>query len=110
MTVDTVHRFQGGERPLVIVDLPDSPEARLGRFMRGRGVFDDGSRLLTVALSRPQAHLVVVGNLHFLRRSAPRNGSVARLLDYLLSHAVVLDPVTLVSWGGGVHWVHAETG
>ncbi len=90
VTVDTVHRFQGSERPLVIFDLPDSPGATLGRFMQARRTSEDGGRLLTVGLSRAHFALVVVANCDFLLNSAPPDALVQRLLKYLLANAPVL--------------------
>lgn len=82
---DTVHRFQGEERDLVILDLADSPGASLSRFMRASDPLAAGSRLLTVALSRARSHLVVVANGRFLMEQSPRHAFVRRLLRAVAS-------------------------
>lgn len=56
--VGTIHRFQGSEAPAVIVDLVDGTGMSAGRPFHDT----DGERLLTVALSRAQGKLLVVGN------------------------------------------------
>jgi hypothetical protein len=85
--VDTVHRFQGDERPVVVLDLPDAQGAPLSRFMRARGSLDDGARLLTVGLSRSQHYLIVLANFEFLSRVCPPGAFVRRLMAYLQAEA-----------------------
>lgn len=62
--VATVHRFQGGERELVYVDLCDTRPLGPPPFLVG----DEGVRLLNVALSRARSKLVVVADLSWLTR------------------------------------------
>jgi hypothetical protein len=85
--VDTVHRFQGDERPVVVLDLPDAQGAPLSRFMRARDALDDGARLLTVGLSRSQYYLIVLADFEFLSRFCPRGAFVRRLVAYLQAEA-----------------------
>lgn len=78
-SVRTIHRSQGREAEVVVVDLVDAWNAPLSRFMAAPGVAAPGGRLLTVALTRARRHLVVVGDLEHLARSA-RAGAVGRRL------------------------------
>jgi AAA domain len=55
--VGTIHRYQGSEAPVVIVDLVDLSGTKVGQPFKGAA----GERLLTVGLSRAQGKLVVVG-------------------------------------------------
>jgi hypothetical protein len=73
ITVGTVHKYQGGERDTIILDLTESEPHSIGSFLNSESIADTGARLLNVALSRARRHLIVVGNLEFLRqRLAPR--------------------------------------
>jgi DNA polymerase III delta prime subunit len=58
----TVHRFQGDERPTVILDLTESAPHRVGSFLSGQRVGDLSAQLLNVALSRAQHYLVIVAD------------------------------------------------
>lgn len=68
LVTGTVHRFQGGERSVVIFSTVVTRAASLA-FLDGR------VNLLNVAISRARDHLVVVGHPHTLRQ-----GSLTRLL------------------------------
>ncbi|MEE2788657.1 MAG: AAA domain-containing protein [Myxococcota bacterium] len=61
LAVGTVHRFQGGERSVVIFSTVITQEASLG-------FINDRVNLLNVAVSRARNHLVVVGHLGILKR------------------------------------------
>jgi hypothetical protein len=81
--VDTVHRFQGSQRPLVIVDTVTGAGSKLGHFYEETGLASRTCRLLNVALSRAQDHLVVVANVEFMRRALRRGSEVGRMLRHL---------------------------
>lgn len=73
ITVGTVHKYQGGERDTIILDLTESEPHLIGSFLNSESIADTGARLLNVALSRAKRHLIVVGNLDFLRQKlSPR--------------------------------------
>ncbi|MBX6769343.1 MAG: hypothetical protein IRY90_19695, partial [Actinomadura rubrobrunea] len=93
--VDTVHRFQGSQ-PLVVIDTVAGAGRQLGYFYQEVGLSSRTCRLLNVALSRAQDHLVVVANVEFLRRELRAGGEAARMLDYLERHAQRLPLAALV--------------
>ena len=68
VAVGTVHRFQGGERRIVIFSTVVTQEASLG-FINER------VNLINVAVSRAREHLVVIGHQATLKR-----GRFSRLL------------------------------
>ena len=104
----TVHRFQGNEKPTMVVDLTDSVGYWLGKFMKGVSPDEDGARLINVALSRAKHHLILVANFDFLRRKAPQDGFACRLLDYFEEKGLPLDitnwlPFSESQWTAGLH-------
>lgn len=86
----TVHRFQGNERHTVVIDLTDAQRLSIGPFFR-TDPLDTGSRLLNVAASRAQSHLVVVGDLEAIRAEDPP-AAIGRMLSGLAdTNAVSVD-------------------
>lgn len=85
--IDTVHRFQGSQRPLVIIDTVAGAGSKVGYFYEGTGLDSATCRLLNVALSRAQDHLVVVANVAFLRAKLDERSPVVRMLDALERNA-----------------------
>lgn len=85
--VDTVHRFQGSQRPVVVIDTVAGAGDKLGQFYADIGLSSTTSRLLNVALSRAQDHLIVVADVEFLRRELPPGSEAIRMLDHLERHA-----------------------
>lgn len=77
---DTVHRYQGKERAVVIVDLVDGEAFGPGTLLKDeRGA---AAQLLNVALSRAQYKLFLVGELNYLCRQIPYS-FVGRAVTYL---------------------------
>jgi hypothetical protein len=94
--VDTVHRFQGSQRPLVVVDTVAGAGGKPGWFYDQKGLSSATCRLLNVAMSRAQDHLVVIADVDFLRRTVSADSEVSRLLSHLVAHADKLSVDDLV--------------
>lgn len=84
---DTVHRFQGSQRPVVVIDTGAGAGAKLGRFYEGTGLSSTTCRLLNVALSRAQDHLIVVADVEFLRAHLAPDSEATSMLEHLVVHA-----------------------
>jgi hypothetical protein len=56
--VGTVHAFQGSEADVIVWDIVDTREFRVGRLYQG----DSGDRLCNVAISRAKGKLIIVGD------------------------------------------------
>ncbi|MGK8466486.1 AAA domain-containing protein [Nocardia cyriacigeorgica] len=94
--VDTVHRFQGSQRPLVVIDTVAGAGKEAGYFYEGTRLDSDTCRLLNVALSRAQDHLVVVANVDFLRSKLVSESPAIRMLDQLEAEAQRLSVADLI--------------
>ncbi|MYV98845.1 AAA family ATPase [Streptomyces sp. SID3343] len=94
--VDTVHRFQGSQRPIVVLDTAVGAGRDPGYFYSGTGLSSHTCRLLNVALSRAQDHLVVVADVDHLRQHLPPHSEARIMLDHLESHAQVMSADQLV--------------
>ncbi|MEU2974515.1 AAA domain-containing protein [Nocardiopsis alba] len=93
---DTVHRFQGSQRPLVIVDTVAGAGKQPGHFYAGVGLSSDTTRLLNVALSRAQDHLVVVADVAYLRERLRPDSEAVRMLSALERSAQLLSVDDLI--------------
>lgn len=84
----TVHRFQGSERDVVVVDLVDAPP--LDRVSRLTGAHDDATRrLVNVALSRARGKVVVLADVPFFRANSPAGSPVLQVFALLAEHGEV---------------------
>ncbi len=81
LEVSTIHRFQGREKRLVIIDTVDAPPGRSWFLDERRN--RDFPRLLNVALSRARDRLVIVATVAGLRRTLPREALLNRLLVHV---------------------------
>jgi hypothetical protein len=97
VTVGTVHKYQGGERDTIILDLTESEPHSLGSFLSATSFADTGARLLNVALSRAKRHLIVLGNIEFLRQRLPSGAILSGVLDDILKVSHKLSVQELVN-------------
>ena len=65
----TVHRFQGGERDMVILDTVDAPPMSPGILLAGKGPGSSARNLINVSISRARGKLVIVADVGYFRRS-----------------------------------------
>ena len=88
----TVHRLQGDERRIVLLEIPESPGGfwALGQFVQGVPPTHVGARLINVAVSRAQEHLVVLANLTYLDRRLPSFSLLRSILHDMEQHGRVV--------------------
>lgn len=85
----TVHRFQGGEADVVVLDTTLGQGAGSPGWFSAREVHEEGVRLLNVAISRAREQLFVLADVPRLGTAVAPTGAVRRLLDRLLRSEVV---------------------
>ncbi|MBS2037917.1 AAA family ATPase [bacterium] len=84
----TVHRFQGHERDVVILDITDAPPLEPGVLLAGRGAHSASANLLNVSLSRARGKLIVIAPLDYVRQRA--GGTVlAQVLETALAYGAL---------------------
>lgn len=88
----TVHRYQGDEKHVMIMDIPDSHgEQRAGIFLDADHVDDSGAMLFNVAVSRAKGHLIVFANLSYLDQKLPRYAMLRGILSEMQDRGRVVD-------------------
>lgn len=86
LQISTIHRFQGQEKRIVIIDTVDAPPGRSWFLDERRN--PDFPRLLNVAMSRARETLVVVATVEGLSRALPADSLLNRLLARLVEAGV----------------------
>jgi len=81
LQISTIHRFQGREKRIVVVDTVDAPPGRSWFLDETKN--SDFPRLLNVALSRAQVSLVIVASLEGLLRTLPPEALLNRILGHI---------------------------
>src|SRR6185436_6761759 len=66
----TVHRFQGQERDVVILDTVDAEPMKPGMLLSERGVQSMAQNLINVAISRARGKLIIVADVRYFERRA----------------------------------------
>ncbi|MFA6108457.1 MAG: DEAD/DEAH box helicase [Candidatus Latescibacterota bacterium] len=91
----TVHRFQGNERDLVILDTVDTEPLAPGVLLAGQAPGAEAAHLLNVSISRARGKLVILADLAYFRTRAPTS-TVAELLGRAVRMGVVVTWTTVV--------------
>jgi superfamily I DNA and/or RNA helicase len=79
----TVHRFQGGERDLVILDTVDTSPFPPGILLSGRQSNSSAKNLINVAISRARGKLIIVSDVAYFKTNSPKSA-----IHTVLKHAI----------------------
>lgn len=95
----TVHRFQGDEKKVMVMEFPEGagPARMVGMFLQGEAPSDESARLLNVAISRAQEHLIVVANLTHLDDGLPSGSFLRSALVEMQNQGTVVDARDVLS-------------
>lgn len=98
ITAGTVHRYQGDEKRLIVLDLVDG----IGRLLPGLWhqadqPTDEGAKLFNVAISRARDHLVIVGDLAWLDRKLPAASLLRQWLHQMQDLGSVVDARSILA-------------
>jgi len=81
VTAGTVHRFQGDEKDIMIVDTVDSlGDAQVGFWAMADHPNENGCKLWNVGISRAKDYLFFIGNLTHLNRYLPKPSFLRNVL------------------------------
>lgn len=82
VSAGTVHRYQGDQKRMIVLDIPDSIGGNFGIGLFTQGLPPDhaGARLINVAVSRAQEHLVIFANLTYLEDRLPSTALLRHIL------------------------------
>jgi hypothetical protein len=98
LEISTIHRFQGREKAVMILDTVDAPPH--GSWFLDERKNEDFPRLLNVALSRSRNLLVVVGAVQSLRAALAPDSLLNQVLERIRASGVVVDGVRLAAQFG----------
>jgi hypothetical protein len=73
----TIHKFQGKESDLVILDLVESPPKKIKWLATG----SDAMKLLNVGITRARSKLIIIANKDHLKKELPQSSTLAKILD-----------------------------
>lgn len=95
----TVHRYQGNEKGMMVIDIPDGlGEPRAGWWLDAERPDEDGAKLLNVAISRSQDHLVFVANIDYLDKKLPAQSLLRGMLAYAQAMGRTIDVRDVLSY------------
>jgi hypothetical protein len=81
VTAGTVHRFQGDEKDIMIIDTVDSlGDAQVGFWALADLPNEDGCKLWNVGISRAKDYLIFIGNLTHLNNHLPKPSFLRKVL------------------------------
>jgi superfamily I DNA and/or RNA helicase len=86
----TIHRFQGRECDVVLIDLVDAAPMRPGLLLCG-GPRSDSAQLLNVSLSRARGKLILVADVGYFADHAP-GSAVTAILGEAIRTGARVDP------------------
>ena len=75
----TVHRFQGHQRDIIILDTVDAHPLPPGVLLNRTGTGSSAANLLNVSVSRARGKLLLIADVAYFRQQAP-TGPITRLL------------------------------
>jgi len=88
--VSTVHRFQGGEEPIIIFDSVEGAGTKVAPMLDDTQRDSDARLLLNVAITRAKSRLYFIGHRNHLLSDLHPDSALARLINYLYENAEIM--------------------
>ena len=95
--ISTVHRFQGNERDLMIIDLTkvaSDNEPSLGSFIGHPDPLAQENAMWNVAISRARQHVIIVGDFATLERNS--SALISQLVNKMKKNMKVIEAKTVI--------------
>jgi len=96
--ISTVHRFQGNERDLLIIDLTkvaSESDPNLGNFIGHPDPLAPENAMWNVAISRARQHVIIVGDFPTLKRNS--SSLISQLVTKMKGNLKVIDARTVIN-------------
>jgi phosphatidylserine/phosphatidylglycerophosphate/cardiolipin synthase-like enzyme len=96
--ISTVHRFQGNERDLMIIDLTkvsSSSEPRLGNFIGHPDPLAPENAMWNVAISRARQHVIIVGDFATLEKN--KSALISQLIFKIKKDMRIIEARSLIN-------------
>ena len=96
--ISTVHRFQGNERDLMIIDLTkvaSDSEPNIGSFIGHPDPLAPENAMWNVAISRARQHVIIVGDFATLERNS--SALISQLVVKMKKNMKVVDARTVIN-------------
>jgi hypothetical protein len=98
--VSTVHRFQGNERDLMILDITkvaSKDDPALGKFLGNIDPLDVDNAIWNVGISRARQHVLIVADLPTLKLPGNSAAVISQLVSKMITQGKVIDATELLS-------------
>ncbi len=80
-SVSTVHRFQGGERDVIVFDTAEGPGVRIAPMLGETKGDSDAPLLLNVAMTRARCKIFLIANLKYLKGGLSPGTALYRIIQ-----------------------------
>lgn len=81
----TVHRFQGHEKDVIILDTVDSQPLAPGKLFNDTSPTSVSHQLVNVSISRARGKLIILADVNYFKQTAPQS-----IITHLLNRAAVV--------------------
>jgi KaiC/GvpD/RAD55 family RecA-like ATPase len=95
-SVSTVHRFQGGEREVIVLDTVEGPGVKIAPMLGETTEDSDAPLLLNVALTRARCKVFMVANLKYLKRELNAGTALQKILQRFEAAGEIIECSDLV--------------
>lgn len=96
--ISTVHRFQGNERDLMVIDLTkvaSDSEPSLGNFIGNPDPLAPENAMWNVAISRARQHVIIVGDFPTLERN--KSALISQLIEKMKNNLTIIEAKTVIN-------------
>lgn len=94
--ISTVHRFQGGQEPVIILDTCEGPGEKIAPMLDDTKKDSDAQLVLNVAITRSQNRFYIVGHTKYLLSELHRDSALARIIHHFNENAEIIPSENLV--------------
>jgi len=83
--VNTVHKFQGNEKEIIIFDVVDCHPYNPGKLIDDKMAEGEDERLINVAFTRARGKLIIIADINYIKERHSRTSLLRRMMLYIES-------------------------